>query len=269
MLIGVLKPWSSRCGPISKVLLCSSNLKGIGTSVKIYANENLEYWPTPAFDKSMEGKIDYRVPVGGGAGNVQSPNRMQQSLSIEGGARELTVSRALWMLVRTGDITTKQVLCPQSTDVEDPTQTRLDDYYDFSEWKNLSYGYQVPYGVYYTRASERAPRKMILAADKGPYRDATVASSPPGINSLSSRSVSKPNERWKPYNSLNHGGDGQNVLYADGHSDYQRTPIAGIDGDNIYTIALDSLSEASRMAGESPWLRASQPFSWTDSVIVP
>lgn len=272
LLLGasVLLPSRTHRGSMNS-LICRSNLQGIGTSCKIYANENLEYWPTPAFDKSMEGKIDYRVPVGGGAGNEQSPNRMQQSQSNEGGARQLTVSRALWMLVRTGDITTRQVICPQSIDEVDPTNTRLDDYYDFSDWKNLSYGYQVPYGVYYTRASERADKKMILAADKGPFRNAMAHPPPPGIKSFSqtSTSFSKPYDKWRPYNSQNHSGEGQNVLFADGHVEFKYAPNVGVDEDNIYTIALDSLNDASRVAGESPWMRSSPPFSWTDSVIFP
>jgi len=219
----------------------------------------------------MEGKIDYRVPVGGGAGNTQSPNRLQESTSGEGGATQLSVSRALWMLVRSGDIATRRALCPESTDVEDPSNSRLDNYYDFSEWKNLSYGYQVPYGAYDTRARERADKNTIFAADKGPYRDAMVPTPPPGIKSfpMVSKTYSKRFDEWKPYNSQNHGGEGQNVLFADGHVEFKRTPIVGIDEDNIYTIALDNFNEAARVVGESPWLRSSPPFSSTDSVIFP
>lgn len=148
----------------------------------------------------------------------------------------------------------------------------LDLYYDFASWKNLSYGYQVPYGAYDTRAWNRADKKMVLAADKGPYRDDTISVPPPGIKTILTTVGSKTWDKWIPYNSQNHVGDrefGQNVLFADGHAEFTVTPLAGIDGDNIYTIALDSWNEGGRVVGESPWLRASPPFSSTDSVIFP
>jgi hypothetical protein len=59
------------------------------------------------------------------------------------------------------------------------------------------------------------------------------------------------------------------MLFADGHASFQRTPIAGVDEDNIYTIAQDNWNLNSRVEGESPWLRSSPPFCSTDSVIFP
>jgi prepilin-type processing-associated H-X9-DG protein len=36
--------------------------------------------------------------------------------------------------------------------------------------------------------------------------------------------------------STNHDGDGQNVLYIDGHVAWAVQPTAGVDGDNIYLV---------------------------------
>lgn len=48
-------------------------------------------------------------------------------------------------------------------------------------------------------------------------------------------------ELIKPLNSPNHGGrgdgDGQNVARGDGSVEFARTPLAGVDNDNIYSIA--------------------------------
>lgn len=248
----VFRPRLPRCGEISTRLVCGSNLKGIGTSLKIYANENSGIWPVPGFDSTPES-IDYRVTVG--------TDRERQSLPQTGGTKKLSVSRSYWMLVRSGDITVKQFICPQSGDLEDPT-SNLDAYYDFADYKNLSYGYQVPFTLPDKQPREGADNRMVFAADKGPYRDATVSLPPPPARDASPK-------EWRPYNSLNHQGEGQNTLYADGHSSFAKVPIAGIDQDNIYTIALDNWNLNSRVVGESPWLRASPPFSSTDSVIFP
>ena len=258
------------CREKSWRLVCSSNLKGLGTSATIYANCNGGSWPIPAFDESIP--VDYRIPVGGGIGTAQSPNRRQPSLSGPGGATQLSVSRSLWMIVRSGDLTTWQFLCPQSKDIQEPTKEKLDSYYDFSSISNLSYGLQVSFGRPETRSREGADNRMVFAADKGPFRDANVAGPAPGLAAEfhgPETYLMKPPPGWKPFNTDNHSNEGQSVLYADGHSEFRRTPTAGMDGDNIYTISLDNFNLSSRAIGELPWLRSLPPQSSTDSVIFP
>ena len=54
LLISILLPSLSRARELSKRLVCQSNTKGIGTSCKIYANDNNEKWPVPPFDRSVQ-----------------------------------------------------------------------------------------------------------------------------------------------------------------------------------------------------------------------
>ena len=120
---------------------------------------------------------------------------------------------------------------------------------------------------------------MVLAADKGPYRSPADLPPPASIQPLpSGPSYLRNPQHWRAFNSRNHCGEGQNVLYADGHVRFQRTPAVGVDGDNIYTVALDNQSSSGRIAGESPWARSAHPFIsstgtttpvCTDSVIFP
>ena len=269
-----------RTGPrsVSRKTFCAMNLKGIGTSLKVYATEN-DNWVGIPFDETAIGSIKYTVPVGGGKGTVCSPSRTQPSVGGPGGARELSITRALWTLVRSGHETIKQCICPTSGDTPDPTED-IDAYYDFASYINISYGLHVPFGPRLTRLDWRwhiyrpLPRsRLAVAADKGPYVDVTVATPPPDL------SPDAPQKAWAPFNSRNHNGTGQNVLFADGHASFERIPIVGVDRDNIYTIALDNTHSASRMAGESPWVRSAHPYapvdadgtplSSTDSVIFP
>jgi prepilin-type processing-associated H-X9-DG protein len=254
---------------------CAVNLKVIGTSMKVYANDHDGNWPIPAFDESAIGTIRYTVEVGGGKGTRWSPDRTQPSMSGPDGTTELSPTRALWLLVRSGDVTVKQFVCP-GLDEPDPTEC-IDCYYDFRAYDNISYGYQVPFGPKRTRAREGIDNRMPLVADKGPYVGPDVATPPPSMSPDDSP------KDWRPWNSPNHasreGGFGQNVLYADGHVTFERTPIVGIDHDNIYTVMLDNEFPLSRIVGESPWERsahpyapfddAGQPLSSTDSVIFP
>lgn len=276
--------FSSRCG-ISTRLVCASNLKGIGISMAIYNNDNLGSYPVPAFDETFIGNIDYTVKVGSGQGSVRSPNRIQPSLSGPGGARQLSVTRAYWMLVRSGDVTEQQFICPNSGDkVADYNMSGayLDIFYDFADRSNVSYGFQVPIGPQQTRAYYGRDNRMIFAADKGPYINSKFPV-PPETLVLSTNDqqprISKTSEVWRAFNSKNHSGEGQNVLFADGHAEFKRTPIVGIQNDNIYTVATDNILPKSRIIGESPWKRSAFPYQsydptgkalpTTDSVIFP
>lgn len=278
VLFWLLMPSLNRrgCGGPSKRLVCGSNLKGIGTSMKIYANENSDQWPVPPFDETQIGAIDYTLPAGGGGGSVRSPDPLQESVGGPGGARQLTTTRALWMLVRSGDVTVKQFICPTSGDTDDPTMW-IDAAYDFAGPRHVSYGYHVPYGPHETRPREGVDNRMVLAADKGPYRTADVAVPNQELSAVvtsGSTYVMRPAD-WAAFNSPNHAQEGQNALFADGHVTFHKAPTIGVDGDNIYTVALDNEFEVSRTHGESPWTRSAPPhwkpgvWSSTDSVIFP
>ena len=279
VLIGVLLITTkrNRCGGCSRRLVCMSNLKGIGVSCKIYAYDNHELFPMPPFDETMIGRIDYTVKIGAGDGTMRSPSRTQPSVSGDGGATKLNVTRSFWMLVRSGDVTVKQFVCPTSDDTPDPT-TRINDFYDFADYSHISYGFQVPFGPMGTRAAEARDNRMALAADKGPYVDAAVKlpiADPTLMGSDLAKFTETDPKLWRPFNTPHHGREGQNVLYADGHASFARTPTVGVDHDNIYTVALDNSTYAGLVIGESPWKRSAHPFSATpnasstDSLIFP
>jgi len=244
LLISILLPSLSRARELSKRLVCQSNLKGFGTSCKIYANDNLEKWPIPPFSREAQDDpndgIDYygyAPPVGSGFG--VGFQRKNPSFAVNPNAStQLSVTRAFWMLVRTGDMTPKQFICPSSTDDADPTEN-ITLYYDFTSYDNISYGYQVPFGPRDTQPREGVDARQILAADKGPWYD--ELNDPDWTNSAGDDiTLDDSPKDWRKFNSANHGGrqqgEGQNCLYADGHATFERTPAVGIDSDNIYTV---------------------------------
>lgn len=277
LLISILLPSLSRARELSKRLVCSSNMKGIGTSAKIYANDNQEKWMIPPFKRSVidnegvqymnegnsincpavqQGEIGYDRQYQSTSETVDAPNA---------GSSAVTVTRAYWMLVRSGDITVKQYICPSTGDDEDMTEN-LDLYYDFTCFDNISYGYQVPFGPRDTTAREGMDNRQIVAADKGPFYSA--AYNPQwevGARGLIDLDDSP--KTWRPFNSFNHGGqgngEGQNCLYADGHSSFQRLPAVGIDNDNIYTLMMNdwsSIKGFNRIHGENPHVSPAPPY---------
>jgi len=298
LLISILLPSLSRARELSKRLVCAANLKGIGTSFKIYANDNEESWPIAPFNDQAQF-INYVIyndkaspnqytSVAFSNATGATPGRL--AISNETQTTTLSTTRSLWMLVRSGEVTPKQFICPSSGDQVE-AEANIDLYYDFADYDNISYGYQVPYGPFDTRASESSDPRLAVAADKGPYSGSSSTANPTGIASAANFNQSVPDlglspQEWRTWNSGNHGGsgtgEGQNVLFADGHATFNKSPLAGIDNDNIFTnfntaqVGFQWLGAGliPVAAANGPWYPGQNAFgngadASTDSVIYP
>lgn len=299
VLLSLAVPTLSRARELSKRSVCSVNLAGIGAATKIYATSNKDQWMVPPFKQGAidnEG-IDYLAGVHvnipptdpGEVGNAREYQTTSETPNSNTGSTALSVTRAYWMLVRSGDVTVKQFICPSSLDdVPDPTE-QIDLYYDFTRYRNISYGYQVPFGPSDTRPREGMDHRQIVAADKGPFY--LLGSDPNFLTAGEDGGpidLDDPPKNWRPLNSANHGGarnsDGQNALYGDGHASFVRIPASGIDNDNIYTLMLNDWSTIyGRIHGDTPHQSAAQnpypgqnalgdgagKYSSTDSLIYP
>lgn len=268
-----------RPGGLSPRNWCASNLKAIGMGLYTYANENRDMFPialhAPA-DQDGIGKIAYApkktgVKRTGVYGRASAPS---EDNPAAGGSTvadtELSTTRNLWLLVRSGASTPKSFICPNSHDDSPNDEDNPQDFYDFREYSEVSYGYQVPYG----RKGQPSPdldQRMPLAADKGPYGAALEAGkSDPGVPNIPPTAT--PDE-WMNWNSLNHGGEGQVVLFADSHAEFLTNPTCGIDKDNIYNRWTGpaghlKANESARAHGVPPTGRET-PWSDTDTLIYP
>jgi hypothetical protein len=242
------------------------NLKGIGASAKIYADEHDGQWMTPPFKAGNidTNGIDYvndtrwiNVPPSdpGEVGfDREFASTSETPSTPAAGSRALSTTRAFWMLVRSGDVNLKQFVCPSSADTVDQTED-AELYYDFASYEHISYGYQVPFGPPETRPGEGAHIGRVHVADKGPFY--LVQDDVSWEVDLSPLRVESTPGAWRKLNSPNHGGpregEGQNCLYADGTVRFQRTPVVGVDNDNIYTLMLDEWDhEWGRIHGQLP-----------------
>jgi hypothetical protein len=193
-------------------------------------------------------------------------------------------------------VTPQGFVCPSSGDRTDPLRNRTDERetpaqpglnrFDFRGYTYLSYGYQLPYGP---NGQPRVGRdvRMVAIADKGPYytaggeglagsgtvRDARSRSGPPQAATDESqdpaRLLQRPAAAWRPYNSRNHAGEGQNVLFFDGAVHFEKRPVAGVSYDNIYTLATDFTLSATMLGMVPDPEQALGPLTNTDSFIVP
>lgn len=282
LLISILLPSLSRARELAKRSVCASNLRGLGQAMHIYSNENTEWFPNhfsngaPGPAATVPANATHRyVGTMGTVGTLSIAKATSASTS----PTSSHPSRSLFLLVVGNQSTPGQFICPSSGDTEDDLRNRGADAagatggeaaaqpgrnrFDFRGYPYLSYGYQVPFGRR-GKPNQKLDVRMIISADKGPYYSAgaettgvlTTPDQPSGVmapaNSFATSvadALRKSNDDWRPYNSQNHNGEGQNMLFVDGHADFARRPISGVNNDNIYTAANDFVNQLGSLFG--------------------
>jgi prepilin-type N-terminal cleavage/methylation domain-containing protein/prepilin-type processing-associated H-X9-DG protein len=253
LLISILLPSLARARELSKRTVCSANVRGVGQACKIYAQENMEFWPTV---ETTTGKVTYTGTLGKNRSSVSDAN-----------SSTMSTTRNFWMLIRNGDITVKLMKCPSSNEQMDDTEN-LNTYYDFKGTGYVSYGYQIPYPTPdLCRPSEDMDPRMVLVADRSPWSYAPEGATGPDApfqslrvangNTQPGQKISQfSRDELRALNSPNHGGagngEGQNCLFQDGHVEFMQTSFTGIDKDNIFTT-LDIGSKTEMTLGRSPF----------------
>ncbi|MCO6436879.1 MAG: prepilin-type N-terminal cleavage/methylation domain-containing protein [Phycisphaerae bacterium] len=307
LLISILLPSLSRARELAKRAVCASNLRGIGQGEHIYANDNAEWFPIHFFSGNgtsqpniapQLGAVNYPGTMGFDGTNVAATIRLPTGdpATVPGGqvfpANQNHVSRAMFLLVIAGQSTPGQFICPSSEDQEDPLRDEEMpaqqvaaqpgiNRFDFRGYPFLSYGYQNPFGRR-GKPRETLDTRMPINADKGPFytsgtgtRDQVVNQAMPptgGVFAGDALSIIRvSNDQWRPYNSRNHNEEGQNVLFVDGHVDFLRRPIEGVNQDNIYTAANNFIDLRGFYLGVVPGGQTpnTAPLVNTDSVIIP
>ncbi|MGH7213588.1 MAG: type II secretion system protein [Tepidisphaeraceae bacterium] len=257
LLISILLPSLNRARETANRVKCASNLRQIGQAILLYSNENKGAYPRTGYTSTA-------VPTWG-QGVVSSD-------PFQGVFTANDVSAAMFLLVRTQDIGSEVFNCPSSNAEKDNfgggTNTALQRS-NFSGIAasgltppNLSYSYSNPYpnstatGNGYKMNSSLLP-DFAVAADINP---GTTGSG----NLVTSVLIGSTSQQMRDGNSNNHDRDGQNVLYGDGHVEFQSNPFVGVQRDNIYT-AQDTNGDTD-LTGT---VVAGSPHSSGDSVLLP
>jgi prepilin-type N-terminal cleavage/methylation domain-containing protein len=314
LLISILLPSLARARELAKRAVSRANMRGIGQSCYIYANDNRERFPVANYelkattDRYVPGN-DYLVQMGKETAITDPFTDTNDTAQRQ----ELSVSRAMFLLIIAGANSPKQYINPSASDTVDDLRNDEgtneyaanpgQDRFDFKGYNRFSYGYQHPYNRVAPPDTDMDVR-MALGADKGPWVDSgsndgwagstattgldasSTANRPMnGINTLDDI-LAQSNEQWRPYNSRNHNGEGQSILFIDGHVDFEQKPIVGPNQDNIYTrVDADDPSDLTdddaiidymkgrgievASNGTITTSKAEGPLTSTDSFIVP
>jgi hypothetical protein len=223
---------------------CAQNLRMIGQAILIYSNENRGAYPRTTFDRTKADKPTWGTPYEGndklGAAKETADSFLTELTKPEGNPYVPAVNdvtAALYLTLRTQDITSDVFTCPSAHRKKFEFGGEKNTALNWTNWpgnagirEHLSYSYQNPYP---TEAAIVAGWKLNNTISP---EYAVAADMNPGGDVLLKLTAQSPVAQLRQGNSLNHGGEGQNVLYGDGHIVFESTPFAGVNQDNIYTF---------------------------------
>jgi len=272
LLISILLPSLNRARETANRVKCAANMKQIGSALLLYSNENRNAYPR------TYGTTDDKVDLS----NYGST--LANSFAPTGSASPVGVNNlpaSLFLLIRTQDIGSEVFTCPSSNAEKDNfgggTNTALNraNFTDIA--KNLSYSYANPFpsttaiSAGYKMNNSLSP-EFAVAADINPG----IADGDDNIKLVTTASSAAD---MKKANSNNHDGDGQNVLFGDGHVDFVQNVFVGINRDHIYGPAststpvdytkLGSATSFGDADGGSAAKTALSPLDANDSVLLP
>ncbi|MCP4263851.1 MAG: hypothetical protein GY774_41045 [Planctomycetes bacterium] len=233
-LLAIVPPAFRKTRADASRITCRRNLSLIGKAMTIYANDYDDELPRAGGRNSMWTQ---RIP------NWMADNRFTAyGLQADGSGGNATITSSFYMLVKYTEVPPKSFICPGDSGVTVFNTNEYGvgnreyiDFWDFGPMssKHCSYSYHMPYGLYdLTTSSEPG---MAVAADRNPWINSFAAEAKdPAL--LSSYNPEGGREAVKIGNTITHQEEGQNVLFLDGHVNFEESPLCGIDDDNIYTF---------------------------------
>jgi len=273
LLISILLPSLNRARETANKVKCASNLRQIGQAILLYSNDNQGSYPRTIMDTTGTPLPTWGTPAGATAG---TPDPFTGATGTE---KPNDVTAALFLLMRTEDITPAVFVCPSGAadawDYGGGANTAA----NWVNWNiapvrtNLSYSYEDPYPSS-TAVSNGWKFNNSLPPDYAVASDINPGTSVPTITTSVWLTVNtnSPASVMRLGNSANHGEDGQNVLYGDGHVEFQNNPFCGSQRDNIFTSrspGTGGLTNPFSSGGTVGVNIAEYPYDAMDSILLP
>jgi prepilin-type processing-associated H-X9-DG protein len=233
LLISILLPSLNKARETANRVKCAANLRSIGQTMLLYENDNHQayprtYWNGAGTTITVDATSFAWATSAVNASGIGDPITMTPNGPVN------NVPTSLFLLLSQEDVTAGIFVCPSSNATPDTygggQSTALNRSSFTGVQNNLSYSYACPFP---TSAVVAAGFKMNATIDP---TFAIAADINPGTTPAATDNVlNYTGGANGAQNSNNHNKAGQNVLYADGHVEFQQSVNVGYQTDNIYT----------------------------------
>jgi prepilin-type N-terminal cleavage/methylation domain-containing protein/prepilin-type processing-associated H-X9-DG protein len=273
LLISILLPSLNRARETANRVKCASNMRQVGQAILLYANDNKGAYPRTI------GSLTTGVgPTWGTGATSSDPFVSTTAVSTN------DVSAALFLLLRAGDITSEVFTCPSSNAQKWYYGGGTNTAQNWANWNgstglltNMSYSYEDPYPTSSAvsngfKLNTSISAEYAVASDLNPGQAGSVyVSGTTGqVDTITTGSSAK---QMMSANSTNHAGAGQNVLFGDGHVEFDQNPFVGVQRDNIFTCYSTSGAPSAgtpggtNLSGTNALLNG--PGDGNDSILLP
>ncbi len=227
---------SLRSGAIGVV--CEQNLRDIFVSMYQYSYDYDGRLPcvSPPAGSIVGSPYEQGIDILDGKENAGA--------LVSQGINDRTVSMNLWLLVREGFTTSEVFLCPISNKANLKLNMKDKDGahagplfftdFPFADGSSISYSFIQPWTVWSgteTKGNNRGNYEIWMAYGE----PEVVIGGDQNDGKYLTMMNPTPEDIKRVVNSQNHNGDGQNLLFSDGHVSFYPTPYVGVEKDNIYT----------------------------------
>ena len=275
LLVSILLPSLNRAREQANRVKCANNLRQIGLAALMYANGEVRTGSYPrTYFSTSSGNITLLANSMGGALTGGGNNSFKSATTGNN-----NVCTSFFLILKTQDITPDVFICPSTQNQRDFGPGSTYGVQDESNWaditQNISYSYNCPFpngpavsGGY--KFNNTLGSDFVMAADRNPGKNNSMTNGntlKTDVTVVSYNSGAKDMARG---NSNNHSNEGEEVLYCDGHVEFQNTPFCGaqrigeVSRDNIYTYGDDQGATGKGNVGLS-----SGPFDLYDAYLLP
>jgi len=265
LLISILLPSLNRAREQANRVKCASNLSQIGKAIIMYQTENKGSYPRTYY--SPNAGI---IASNQGAAQDQS---FGTTPNTPGPVGTNNVVASFFLLAKTQDMAAEVFVCPSSQGERDTYGNNPNGALARSGWTeiptNLTYSYLVPFPSNAAVADgfqlKNLGAEYAVAGDMNPGNRGGSGAQADNVTNVSYNS---PRSVMANANTNNHNGDGQNILYGDGHAEWQSTPFAGMQRqgyrDNVYTHGAGTAN-----SGNGTSFSAAGPADKLDTFLLP
>ncbi len=275
LLISILLPSLNKARETANRAKCASNLHQIGLAILLYQGDSQQQYPRTLMDTLAAHSPTWAST------NTNSPGTPDPFATTSGIEGVNNVSASFFLLLRNEQLTPAVFVCPSSNAQPWDYGGGSNSAQNWVDWNGatgltqcLSYSYENPFAsntavsngwqlknpdATYAIASDVNPGTSIPnASNSGPCYVATNA----------------PSSSMHLANSPNHQQDGQNVLFGDGHAEWENNPFCGTQHDNIFTGQGSNTTAPTNYPFISGGVNSrgasqSSPYDNLDSVLLP